>query len=202
MSINMQIIEIVSEKKGRVTISLDNGLSFPLYQKEAAGYHLEEGKELPMKEWIRIRTEVLDKRAKKRAMYLLQKMDRTEYQLRKKLEENGYPQEVVESAVDYVKSYHYIDDFRYASAYVRCRQGQKSRLQLKAALQQKGVSGEVIARALEEAYVEGEEGLIRKLLEKKHYDSENMEQKEKYKIYQYLMRKGFAGETVRHLMKM
>lgn len=195
-------MEIVSEKKGRVTIFLDNGLSFPLYQKEAAGYHLEEGRELPVETWIRIRTEVLDKRAKKRAMYLLQKMDRTEHQLRQKLEENGYPQEIVECAVDYVKAYHYIDDFRYASAYIRYRQGQKSRLQLKAALQQKGISGEVIARALEEAYMEGEEGLIVKLLEKKHYDPENTDRKEKYKIYQYLMRRGFAGETVRHLMKM
>lgn len=197
----MQIVEIVSGKKGRVTVRLDNGFAFPLYQKEAAGYHLEEGKELSVEKWNRIRTEVLDKRAKKRAMYLLQKMDRTEYQLRRKLEENGYPQEIVECAVDYVKAYHYIDDFRYASAYIRYRQGQKSRLQLKMSLQQKGVSGEVIDRALEEAYTEGEEELVEKLLEKKHYDPENTDQKERYKIYQYLMRKGFAGETVRHLMK-
>lgn len=198
----MQITEIVSGKKGKVTIHLDHGISFPLYQREAAGYHLEEGKDLSQEEWIRIRAEILDKRAKKRAMYLLQKMDRTEYQLRQKLEENGYPQEVVACAVDYVKSYHYIDDFRYASAYIRSRQGQKSRLQLKVSLQQKGVSGEVISRALEEAYTEGEEELISKLLEKKHYDPENMERKEKHKIYQYLMRRGFAGETVRRLMKM
>lgn len=198
----MQIVEIVLGKKGKITVYLDNGLSFPLYQKEAAGYHLEKGKEISREQWIQIRTEILDRRAKKRAMYLLQKMDRTEYQLRQKLEENGYPREVVECAVDYVKDYHYIDDFRYASGYIRSRQGQKSRLQLKISLQQKGVPGEVIARALEEEYTDGEEGLILKLLEKKHYDPDTMEQKEKYKIYQYLMRKGFSGGMVRRLMGM
>lgn len=198
----MQIMEIISGKKGRVTVCLDNGLSFPLYQKEAAGYHLEEGKEVSQEEWRQIRTEILDNRAKKRAMHLLQKMDRTEYQLRRKLEENGYPEEVAESAVDYVKSYHYIDDLRYASAYIRCRQGHKSRLQLKISLRQKGVSEEVIAQALETEFTDGEDELILKLLEKKHYDPVSMDQKEKYKIYQYLMRKGFSGETVRHLMKL
>lgn len=197
----MQIVEIVPGSKGKITVNLDNGISFPIYEKEANIYHLKEGKEISEEQWKKIRMEVLDQRAKKRAMYLLQKMDRTEYQLRRKLEENGYPQEVIDCALDYVKSWHYIDDFRYASAYIRCHQDKKSRLQMKVSLQQKGISSEVIGEALEEAYEGEEDSLILKLLEKKHYDTD-MDQKEKYKIYQYLMRKGFSGQTVRRLMEM
>ncbi len=198
----MTVTEIVQGKKGKLTVCLDTGISFPIYEREADGYHLKEGAELSKEQWSGIRTEILDKRAKKRAMYLLQKMDRTEYQLRRKLRENGYPEEVIECAVAYVKSYHYIDDLRYASAYISYRQNQKSRFQLKVSLQQKGISPEVIARAMEESYTGEEEPLILKMLEKKHYDPAGMGQKEKHKIYQYLMRKGFSGEAVRRCMEL
>ncbi len=42
--------------------------------------------------------EIVGKRAIKRAMHLLEKMDRTEQQLRKKLLEGGYPNELVEES--------------------------------------------------------------------------------------------------------
>ena len=145
-------------------------------------------------------TEDMDIRAKKRAMHLLERMDRTESQLRRKLTESGYPAESVEQAIAYVKSYHYIDDKRYAESYIRYHQQQKSRLQLQMNLIRRGISAEVIEAAMEEAYEGSEEELIRKLLVKKCYDAERMDRKEKYKIYQYLMRKGFSGSAVRRCM--
>jgi regulatory protein len=198
----MHIIEIIPEKKGRLIVCTDAGFSFPIYQKEAIGYQLEEGAEISANTWEEIRREILDKRAKKRALYLLQKMDRTEAQLRQKLKENRYPMEVIDCALEFVKAYHYVDDVRYASVYIRGRQNQKSRMQLKMGLRQKGISDDIIECALAEEYTEGEDALILQLLKKKHYNSEMMDQKEKYKIYQYLMRKGFSGESVRRLMKL
>ena len=196
----MQIIEMIPQKNGRMKISLDDGSIFLLYKKEVSACNLREGEELSEELWIRIRTEILDQRAKKRAMHLLEKMDRTEYQLRQKLKESGYPQESIDTAIAYVKSFHYVDDERYASAYIRCHQNSKSRLQLKYGLQQRGIAASVIDRVLAEEYGGGEEELILRLLEKKHYDAETMDQKEKYKIYQYLMRRGFPGGLVRKCM--
>lgn len=198
----MQITEIISQKNGKLKICLDSGMSFSVYRKEASAYGLAEGIDISEEQWGRIRAEVLDKRAKKRALYLLQKMDRTESQLCRKLKESGYPSESVACALDYVKSFHYIDDERYASAYIRCHQNQKSRMQLKIALQQKGVRADVIERALAESYEGEEETLVYKLLEKKHYDAEEMDRKEKYRIYQYLLRRGFSGSLVRRCMEL
>lgn len=195
----MQVTEIITEKK-KLLIHTDNGLCFPLYPKEAAQYQICEDSRIPDELWAQIRREVLDPRAKKRAMYLLEKMDRTEAQLHRKLRENGYPEEVVVCAMDYVKSFHYIDDYRYASVFIRSRQGAKSRMQLKMSLLQKGVAADLIEQALEEEYSEGEETLIRKLLEKKKYDPEQMDQQQKYKIYQSILRKGFSGSIVRNVM--
>ncbi len=56
--------------------------------------------------------------AKKKAMALLKYMDRTEWQLRDKLTSKGFSEEAVEEAVEYVKSYHYLDDYRYARHFV------------------------------------------------------------------------------------
>ena len=102
----MQIQEIIRGKKGKLTIRLEGGLSFPIYEKEAAKYRMTEGGTLSDQEWNEICTEILEKRAKRRALYILQRMERTEYQLRQKLQENGYPEKIVQCAIDYVKSVH------------------------------------------------------------------------------------------------
>lgn len=198
----MQILSMSSQKGGKWKICLEDGTRFALYKKEIQTYQLEEGGEISPQTWQEICTEILQKRARKRALFLLERMDRTEYQLRKKLRENLYPEMIVEDAVAYVKSYRYIDDVRYAQNYIRCSQESKSRLQMKQKLLERGVSAADIACAMQEAYSCGEEVLIRKLLEKKHYDPEEMDRKEKYKIYQYLMRRGFSGEMVRRCMEL
>jgi len=195
----MRITEIKQEKKGKLLIRTDE-MVFPLYEKEVAAWHLTEGNELDAETWDRLCREVLQKRVIRRAMFLLEKMDRTEYQLRKKLRDNHYPEELVDVAVDYVKSYHYIDDLRYAENYIRFHQSDKSRLQLKAALQQRGVPADLAEQAMEEAYEDHEEEMIRKLLLRKQYDPEHMDREQKCRIYRYLLRKGFSNSQIMRQM--
>ncbi len=90
--------------------------------------------------------------AKKRALALLEKMDRTEQGLYRKLAESEYPEELILDAIEYVKKYHYIDDMRYARNYISYRQGSKSRRRLQQELMQKGVPKEITEQALEEIY--------------------------------------------------
>ena len=198
----MQIEEIIQGKKGKLIIRAEGGLSFPLYEKEAAKYRLTEGGTLTEQEWNEICSEILEKRAKRRAMYILQRMERTECQLRRKLQENGYPEEIVECAMDYVKSFHYVVDYRYACTYIRYHQSEKSRLQIKMKLYERGVPSDLIEQALEDEYTGEEDRLIDRLLEKKQYDADTMDQKEKQKIYQYLMRRGFRSDAIRQRMKL
>lgn len=195
----MRIREIKQEGKGRLLILTDE-LIFPLYEKEAAAWQLTEGGELDAETWNRLCREILNKRVIRRAMFLLEKMDRTEFQLRRKLRDNHYPENLINVAVDYVKSYHYIDDLRYAETYIRLHQTDKSRVQLRTALQQRGVPSDLIARAMEEVYEDHEEEMIRNLLARKQYDPEHMDRKQKYRIYQYLLRKGFSNSQIMRQM--
>ena len=129
----VQVKEVARREKGRVFFRFDNGTEFTLYRSEIRGLPqaestllMTEDAYLPVSLYEKILTEIVGKRAKKRALFLLERMDRTESQLCEKLRQNGYPEECVAAAVEYVKQYHYIDDLRYAKQYIRYHQQKKA----------------------------------------------------------------------------
>ena len=89
------------------------------------------------------------KEAKLKALSLLNYMDRTESQLRQKLKEKSFSDEAIEQAIDYVKSFGYINDAGYAERYILNKQGSKSRREIYASLSQKGINREDIETAME-----------------------------------------------------
>ena len=145
--------------------------------------------------------DILGKRAKKRAMFLLEKMDRTEKQLREKLQKNEYPLVCIDDAIDYVKKFHYLDDYRYAQNYIRYSQEKMSRGQITIKLIQKGVSKDVIQAALDQEYISDELTQIYKLLEKKQFESCDSSSREFQRMYQFLLRRGFKSSDIMKAMK-
>ena len=149
-------------------------------------------------------TEVLPKRAKLRAMNLLQQRSYTEAQLTTKLREGFYPEEILQEAIEYVKSFHYIDDVQYAVDYLTYHESNKSLKKMEMDLLGKGIGKEDFAKAVaiwEELGGRCEETeMITALLEKKKY-RDDMEWKEKQKIAAFLLRKGFSMEAINKSMK-
>lgn len=197
----MEVIRIDSCKNGKKNIIFDTGESCMLYAKEISQAGIREHAVLSEDAWQLICQDILLPRAKKRVLYLLERMERTEYQLRQKLSADGHPKSVIDAAIAYVKEYHYIDDLRYACAYIRAHENTKSKYQMQQALVQKGIRRDVIDEALEESYEGDTDALIRRLLDKKHYDPNSMDRKETGKIYQSLLRKGFRSEEIRRVMR-
>lgn len=140
-------------------------------------------------------------RAKKRALHLLERMDRTEHQLREKLRASEYPEEVIEEAIEYVKSFHYIDDERYAETFTRYKKEKMSRQQIKQKLMLKGVSREIISNAIEDEYDVDETVHIRSILKKKHYAADVSDEGEFRRVYNYLLRRGFRSSDILKEMK-
>lgn len=205
----IQIKAVVPQEKGRIRISFDNGTDVTLYRGELRKLPGQEGRLLleedgyiPETLYRKVMTEIVGIRAKKRALFLLEQMDRTEHQLYDKLKQNGYPEECIEEAIAYVKKYHYIDDLRYAKTYVRYHQQKKSRQRLKIDLMQKGVTREKIEMALEEEFASDEREKIRVLLEKRHYDYGTRDTKEQQRTYQFLMRRGYKSSDILGVMRM
>lgn len=195
------ICEIKPLEKGKSALILDNGEELILYRSELRALSLSGQKELPEELYRKIMDEIIGLRAKKRAMHLLERMDRTEKQLYDKLLQNGYPQECIDNAILYVKKYHYIDDRRYASNYIRCYQDRKSRLRMQQDLLRKGVSRALIEEVLEEEFQADERIQIRSLLEKRGFDATECDEKERQRCYQFLMRRGFKSSDILKVMR-
>lgn len=193
----MIVTEIKPVTKQKFQIELDGQPAFVLYKGELSRYHIQKDEELEEAIYREIVDEVLTKRAKLRAMHLLQKMDRTKAELRRKLEQSGYPFEAVETALAYVESFHYVDDARYAARYIEFQKSKKGRARLKMELLQKGISGEIVDRALEEAEEEIDaKETIRQMLQSKRKSKEPLEEKEKQRLYGFFMRKGFSSSEI------
>ena len=183
-------------EKGKVRIVFDNGTVVVLYRKEVAGLKLQEGLFLSKEQYDKILYEIIGKRAKKRAMYLLEQMDRSVRKLREKLTQNQYPEECVDFAIDYVKKYHYLDDYRYACTYVRYHGEKLSKVQLLQKLLQKGITKDVAQKAIEEEAQADEIALIRQWIQKKGYSLDSADEKETRRMYAFLLRRGFKSSDI------
>lgn len=202
----MIVTQILELSKARSKVYIDQEFAFVLYKGELRLYHVREGQEITREDYSIITQEVLPKRAKLRAMNLLTKREYTEEQLRKKLHQGFYPEPVIEQAIEYVRSYHYIDDSRYALSYINFHESSRSRRRIENDLQNKGVHKDTIQRAWMEWEEMGgkrdELSMIQKLLEKKRYDAEHADYKEKQRIYAFLMRRGFQSDLISKALKL
>lgn len=201
----MMIITGITEvTKARSKVELDGEFAFVLYKGELRSYKIKIDSELKAEDYEEIMKKVLPKRAKLRSMNLLKTKDYTEEQLRRKLKDGLYPANVIEDAIEYVKGYHYIDDERYTRQYLEYFHVSKSKKKMMMDLLTKGVSKDLIIAVMEELEEEkkigSEDTLIRRLLEKRHYNPDTMDYKEKRKMMTYLVGKGFAIEQIRRVM--
>ena len=200
MDMTITGIEPYPKGKGRVSIYLNDKFAFVLYKGELSQYGLEIGTVVDDALYEKIMNETVFIRARKRGMNLLMKMDRTEADVRNRLRDGGYPEEAVDNAIDYLRSFKYIDDMRYAGEYIRCKSGSMSRKQISMKLSQKGVDKGVIEEAFalydDEAGPDNERselGLIRKLIMKRCPGGvADLDYNGKQKLYAYLYGKGFA----------
>ena len=198
----MLVTQITELSKSRSKVYIDQEFAFVLYKGELRLYHIKEGEPLKEDDYRTIMEEVLPKRAKLRAMNLLQGREYTTSQLRTKLQQGFYPPKIIEQAIDYVAGFHYIDDLRYAVDYITYHVDSRSRRRIEQDLQGKGILTATIEEAWqvwrENGGKQDEQAMIRELLHKKHYDTEGeTDWKERQKIYAFLMRKGFSAEAIR-----
>ena len=193
-------LEPYPKGKGRVSVYLNDRFAFVLYKGELSQYGIEEGIVMDDALYERILNGTLILRAKKRAMNLLMTTDRTESDVRRRLDDGGYPQEAVDAAIDYLKSFHYIDDRRYAGEYIRFKSSSMSRKQMTLKLMQKGIDKDIIGQAFSDqeseggvSTQEGERELIRRLIAKRHPAGVALlDNAARQKLFAYLYNKGFA----------
>ncbi len=196
----MLVTQISEVSKSRCRVYLDGQFAFVLYKGELRRFQIKVDQELPEESYREIMTQILPKRAKLRSMNLLQSRDYTRRQLADKLEQGDYPQECIEEAIEYVESYGYIDDKRYARDFIEYNLASKSRTRIETDLMRKGIGKEIIREAFEElsdlGVQQDELALACDLLRKKKYCADTATGQEQQKMYGFLYRRGFRHDII------
>lgn len=196
----MIVTQMIGISRARYKVYVDGQFAFILYKGELREFGIEEEKEISESCYQQIMTQVLPKRAKKRALNLLESRDYTSGQLREKLRQGDYPQACIDEAIDYVESYGYVDDLRYAKDFITYHLEHKSRTRIGQDLMRKGIGRDIIEAAFEELEQSGtgqdETAMIVKLLEKKKYDVRTASKRDKQRMYGFLYRKGFHTDAI------
>ena len=199
----MYINQITDLGQGRHKITLEEGSVFVLYKKELEKWDLAEESHLSEEDFIKIKNDILLKRAKKRGLYLLEKQGRSQSNLMAKLQEGFYPDDVIRQAMAYIESFGYLDDQNLARNIVESRRTQKSAMEIVSTLKLKGIQQETINQVMEEYYDESyEKEAIKYLMNKKRIHLESIAQQEKNKFFNYLVRKGFSYDSIKSLMQL
>lgn len=198
----MLITKLENSYRKSIKVYLDEEYAFLLYPGDLRKYQIEEGGQLSEEEARQIIEETVLRRAKQKVMALLKRMDYTEWELQRKLRMAGYTDAIAETAIQYVKSYHYVDDQRYADHYTDSKKGSQSRRQIQYNLRKKGVSSEIVSSVMDQLQEDETPAVYASIRKKTSKPIEELTWEEKQKIAAFLFRKGFRESDIRRCLQM
>ena len=194
----MYTVMKLEPKGNRLHVYLDNDINFLLYKSEIRKLNLEENVKIEETQY-QIIMDILYKRARERALYILDTAYKTEKQIVDKLKAGCYPEFIIARVIEYLTKYDLINDYRYASMYIDFKAASKSKRQIVQDLYSRGVLKEVIDFAFENSEFT-EKDSLNKIIEKRkgRYDLTN--QKDIERFYRYLVGKGYSYQDVKRAL--
>lgn len=196
----MYIARIEESKGNRYRVFGDDGFLFSLYGRELKRYHIEAHTELEDTCIHFILQEVIYKRAKDRALFLLEGRPLSVAMLKEKLRKNEYPETVIEQVVVFLQTYHYLDDMEYIHMYVDAYSNKKSRKQMIYDLIRKGIPKDMIDTYFEEVEY-SERSCFEKQFERYVRGRDLEDVAVKQKIFRYFYRKGFQASLIEEALR-
>ena len=128
--------------------------------------------------------------------------DRTEKEIRTKLKEKNFDENTIEEEIEFLSNYGYINDKRYAEHFtadaINIKKWGKSRI--RAELLRRSVERFVIDDAIEEAFAETEDDRLYTEMEKRYKDADFSNMKERTRIFNFYLRRGFSPDEIKGAM--
>jgi regulatory protein len=161
------------------------------------------GKELSDQEIEKIISEDKTIRGKEYLLRLLSRRIYSRYEILKKLNNKGYPENIISNLVFWLENNNYINDELFAKMWAQFRLENKpiGRYKLNQELRIKGIKQDIIQKVIDKTYDEIDElTLARNLIKEKIVSSKikNIRIDPK-KIYNFLLRRGFSIEISRNI---
>lgn len=199
-------IRAQSRSPDRVSIFIDENFAFGIHRDLLLEFDLAKGKELSAAEQRELVQRDAFFKARAVAYRYLSYRDRSAAEIRRRLQRDDYPSEVVADVVYYLEEKGLVDDHRFAVEYAegRFRSGGYGPLRVRADLRKKGVIPAAVDAALADVFAARDELLecARGAGAKrwKQLSSESDPLKRKKKVYDHLARRGFRYDMVRRVV--
>lgn len=146
-----EITEICSQKRGdRLNIYLDGRFAFGVEYETAVKMGLKKGVMLDEADMDRIAKLEGETAAFERGLKYSVKKVSSEKQMRDYLARLGFTAIAVQTAIDKLKEYGYVDDEKFVKAYIATYKGSLGKKRLELGLRSAGVADELIEEALSE----------------------------------------------------
>ncbi|SFR90101.1 regulatory protein RecX [Anaeromicropila populeti] len=190
----MVITNIVPLTKKKSLVEFDEEVTCCFYENELKSFGFFAGGEIREEQFHTVMNEIILKRAKKKAMDMLVRTNRTEKEIRDKLVTSYFPEFIIEETILFLNHHKYLNEDMYTENYVMFHSKGKSRIQLRMELVKKGIDDETISNYLELYYNEIEE--LKYVIQKKKGNTEEFAKKDKDKLIRYLIQKGFRQKDI------
>lgn len=136
------------------------------------------------------------------ALRLIEFRDRTEKELRDKLSEKGYDENTIEDEIEFLKNYGYINDARYAERFTADAINLKKwgKIRIRTELSRKGIARETVDNTIEDVFAEIDDDRVLSQLQTRFKNSDLSNIKERTRIFNFFMRRGFTSEEIKGAM--
>lgn len=181
----------------RVTLSTGERLKLPF--EAARIYGIERGKSIDRMEYCQLKEESERFSCRQRAMAYLAMRSRSSRELEAFLHKKGFSGELIGQTILDCRDAGYIDDYDFALRYIRSRASRRvvgARL-LKSELSKKGISRELVKKALEEAASSLADGDALHRLAVQRLGRLKGRKNRTAKLVFFLRQRGFNGEDIR-----
>jgi len=184
--------------EGRYNVFVDEKYAFSLDETQLVKLGLKKGQEISEEKLNEYKTESNFGKNYVRAVDLISRRLRSEREIRDYAWRKQWLPENTERVIKRLYKYGYLDDNKFAKAFVISRSGRDfSTKRMKVELIKKGIKPDIIEQVLLENTEFDEITVLQKLINKKrsHYDDER-------KLIAYLVGKGFRyGDIIKELKK-
>jgi regulatory protein len=194
-------IKAQKKKKDRYSIFINGKFLMGVYDDLLLEYGLAKGSLLTYEVINEILYEDLKKKAIRASLSLLSYKQRTAFELRKKLKDKEYDEEIIDIAIARLIELGYVNDERYARDFVDMRKSYSGLYKLKTDLYKRGINNDIIELVLSEIDADDQYEELKAMCKKKLNQSEGLEVSKKYnRIMSYLLRKGYNFSDVKRVM--
>ena len=192
----MRISYIEKISKNKLQITLEDSETFIISERDWQRFMPEQDTWIHDDVLSELFEDYMLPKAKYKALNLLKSRDHTRIELIRKLKNAGYPDGVIHKTLEYIDSYHYLNDMRFAENYIAYRGKTKSRKELLYELSLKGLDKEFVQDT--EAFKENcnDRDVVLALILKRWGDEPKPDTKEKDRMTRYLARRGFSASDI------